>query len=233
MFSSKLLTSRPSNPILSIVKREYVGLARHYDWGGTHQKHLLSHKHLILTPEEARLKALALYRRSHTHVSFIRKQYNVPMNHTTMKKVIRDEFEKNKNVHHIAAREKLLRAGYILLFETTQVHIMNSHVYEFFSRGNYSQGILNDQQRVIEEISAQTSAKSESSVSGYDDNQIIQYVASKFDELDLQALSKDREKAFKEIVYKLIVKTPEFDIEMLLEKGLRKEINEKMDQFLH
>mmetsp|Transcript_7535 Transcript_7535/g.28313 ORF Transcript_7535/g.28313 Transcript_7535/m.28313 type:complete len:245 (+) Transcript_7535:87-821(+) len=228
---------KKNTPIFHTALRHYPGLARHYDWGGTHQKHMTSFDHLIFTPEQAREKALALYRRTLLELPFVKKQYNVPMSLDSMRKVVRKEFEKNRHVHHIAGKEQLLRQGYILLFEAKVVHLMNAHVYDFFSQGDFSQGILNDQQRVIEEsvkgknlsLLARSQEKEPPQI---EMGQLVQYVASKFDELDLSRIARERERAYKDIVHLLIAKLPDFDVEGLLDQGLEEEIKAKMDQFL-
>lgn len=235
---SKLFSLSQSSQVFSKnIQRNYPGLARHFDWGGDWRKQLDSHEHLVFTPEEARMKALSIYRRTLEILPLLRRNYNVPLSLESMRLIVRNDFENNKHVHHIAGKEALLRRAHILLYEAATVQLMGSHVLNYFSHGSYEYGKLSDQQRIIEENIKQAnqslfSSQREQFRQGIDTHQLVQYVASKFDELDLSHLSRDREKAFHDIIQLLNNKLPEFNVYGLLDKGLESEIKYKMERFL-
>jgi len=88
---------------------------------------------LSLTREEARRRAINLYRDWYRQIPGIRECFRMNLSVVHMRSKIKDMFYQNKNVTDLRAIDMLIIKGQMELTETLKVHKQPCHVYKLFA----------------------------------------------------------------------------------------------------
>ncbi|XP_043282660.1 NADH dehydrogenase [ubiquinone] 1 alpha subcomplex subunit 6 [Venturia canescens] len=87
---------------------------------------------LSLDSSEARRRALNLYRSWYRQIPYIAMDFDLPLNENDLRKKLRDEFMKHRNVKDIRVIDMLVIKGQMELKETANIWKNKNHVMYYF-----------------------------------------------------------------------------------------------------